>query len=217
MLPPQGVQTRHQLHRAVSYTVNLLGNALPELDLHVAGLIGRHLQGARQLEQALLGLPPGVLQRSTLVAQVPQVAVTAVNLRLRGRHRDTVLGGVAQRILPSPDLPFAPGGDDLELGVEGLVGQLKADLIVALAGASMGHSIGTLQLSDLHLTPGDDRAGEGRAQQVLALVDSACLQRGEDILGDELLAQVLYVDFAGPAGQSFLLQALQFLALTDVG
>ena len=45
-----------------------------------------------------------------------------------------------------------------QLGREGLDGQLKADLVVALAGAAVADGVGALRFGDLHDALGDDRA-----------------------------------------------------------
>jgi hypothetical protein len=39
-------------------------------------------------------------------------------------------------------VPFAPGRDDLDVGVERVGGELEADLVVALAGGAVGDGVG---------------------------------------------------------------------------
>ena len=151
------------------------------------------------------------------MAHVPDVAVAAV-VGLGRRDGHVVRLGVGQRVLPRADVPLAPGGDDLQQGVQGLDRQLKAHLVVALAGAAVGHGVGPLLFGDLDHVLGGDRPGEGGAQQVLSLVDGAGLHRGEGVLGQKLLAQVHDVGLAGAAGQGLFLQPHQLLVtLAQVG
>jgi len=145
------------------------------------------------------------------VAKVPEIAVAAVNLLLGHCDRHVVYFRVGQRILPRADVPLAPRGDHLQLRVQRLEGQLKAHLIVPLAGATVGHGVRPLQLGDLHLPLGNQRARERRPQQVLAFVDRTGLHRREDVLRDKLLAHVFHIDLAGAAGQRLFAQTLQLL------
>ncbi len=38
-------------------------------------------------------------------------------------------------------VPFPPGSDDLDVGLQRIIGKLKTDLIVALAGGTMRHCV----------------------------------------------------------------------------
>src|SRR5205085_1019845 len=103
------------------------------------------------------------------------------------------------------DVPLAPRGDDGEVRGEGLVGQLEADLVVALAGAAVGERVAAGGEGDFDLLLGEQRAGDRSPEEVLMLVDAAGADELPDVLGDELLAHVLDVDFggAGVAGLGF--------------
>ncbi len=149
---------------------------------------------------------------------MPHVGVAAVD-RLFGVGDGHVVGaGVSQGVLAGADLPLAPRSDDLQRWVERLVGQFEAHLVVALAGAAVGHSIGPLGLGHGHLPLGDERPGDRRAQQVAALVDGPGLHhREQEVLG-ELVAQVFDDDLARPTGQPLGLQPLELvIPLADVG
>jgi hypothetical protein len=100
----------------------------------------------------------------------------------------------AQQGLAGLEVPFAPGGDDLDVRLEGVVAELEADLIVALAGGAVGDRGRAHLAGDLDLALGDEGAGDAGAQQVLALVQGVGAEHGEDEVADEGLAEVLDED-----------------------
>ena len=194
------------------------GNALFEVDGHIGGLV-RGIQGADpQLQEAglfVLGLVARILQVQALVAQVPQVFVLGVVGLPVDLQGDVVGLGVLDLLLPGLDAPLPPGGDDGHIGGEVLDGQLKPDLVVALAGAAVADGIGSLLLGDLHQGLGDAGPGMGGTQQIL-LVDGPGLEAGHDIVGGILFRQVQHIELAGTGGDGLLLQALQFVRLAHI-
>ena len=124
--------------------------------------------------------------------------------------------GVVDLLLAALDVPQPPGGDDGHVGGEGLHGQLKAHLIVALAGAAVGDGVRALRLGDLHQALGDDRAGHGGAQQVGVFILRAHLHAGNDHVLDELLVQILHIQLGGAGLEGLLLQAVQLAHLAHV-
>src|SRR4029453_585530 len=86
------------------------------------------------------------------------------------------------------ELPFPPRRDHAQVRRQGRVGQLEADLVVALAGRAVGDGVGALLRRDLHLRPGDERARDRRAQEIGALVHGVGPEHREDEAADELLA-----------------------------
>ena len=123
---------------------------------------------------------------------------------------------VVDGLLAGADVPHAPRGDHVEVGREGLVGQLEAHLVVALAGAAVGDGVRAFLQGDLHLVLGLQGPGDGGAQQVLALVDGARAQQGEQEVLRELVAQVEEVELGGARGHRLLLEARQVLVLPHV-
>ncbi len=109
-------------------------------------------------------------------------------------------------ILAASDTPFAPWGNYFQFRVQRLVGELEADLIVPLAGGTMGDGVRTFQLGDFHLTFGDKRAGHGRAQKIFPLVDRPRHHGGKNVVGEELLPQVFDVNLTGTRCKGFLFQ-----------
>ncbi len=150
--------------------------------------------------------------------QVPHVGVAAVDGLLGLGDGHIVGAGIGQRVLAGANIPLAPGGDDLERRVERLIGQLKAHLVVALAGAAVGHGVGPFGLGHGDLPLGDKRPGYRRAQQIAPFVDGAGLHHGEQEVLGELVAQVFDDDLACAAGQPLGLQPLELVvALANVG
>ena len=72
-------------------------------------------------------------------------------------------------------------------------------------------------VGDLDQPLGDQRPGDGRAEQVFALVDGIGAEHGENEIPDELLAQVVDVDFLDAHGLGLGAGRLDLLALADVG
>jgi hypothetical protein len=81
--------------------------------------------------------------------------------------RDLVLLGEGDQLLARAQIPFAPGRDDIDVGLQRIGGQLEADLVVALAGGAMRDRVGADLLGDLDQLLGDQRAGDRGAQQIL--------------------------------------------------
>ena len=70
------------------------------------------------------------------------------------------------------EVPFAPRRDHLHVGLERIVGELEAHLVVALAGRAVRDRVGADLLGDLDLLLGDQRPRDRGAEQILPLVDA---------------------------------------------
>ena len=128
-----------------------------------------------------------------------------------------MLAGELQESRARGELPLAPGRDHSQLGGQGRVGQLEADLIVALAGSAVSHRVGALRPRDVHLGSGDQRSRDGGSQQVASLVHGVGPQHGKDEVPHEFLAQVHDVYAGGPGGEGLVADGDQLLALPEVG
>src|SRR4051812_23328230 len=104
-----------------------------------------------------------------------------------------ILGEADQR-LAAPELPFTPRCDDADVGLQGVIAELEADLIVALAGGTVTDRIGADPPRDLDLLLRDQRPRNRRAEQILALVNRVRAEHREDVVADEFLAHVLDED-----------------------
>src|SRR5580658_6198295 len=85
------------------------------------------------------------------MADVPQIAVAAVNLGAARLNLNPVLLGVIQAILARLRRPLPPRRDDLQLRSQRLISQFKSHLIVTLARASMRESRRAFAQRNFHL------------------------------------------------------------------
>ena len=106
------------------------------------------------------GTVPDVLQEAGLHGAAPDVLVDGEGILLGGLDRQVVLLCVFDGLLTGQG-QVAHRGDALQLRAEGLDGDLEADLVVALAGAAVGHRGGAELLGGGHQVLGDDRPGDG--------------------------------------------------------
>ena len=149
------------------------------------------------------------------MAKVPQVLVLGV-VGLPADLQGHIVGlGIVDLLVAALDVPLTPGGDDLHLGGEALDGQLKAHLVVALAGAAVADRVGTLRLGDLYQPLGDDGTGEGGAQQIVLILGSHH-HGGDDDVIYHLICQVLHVQLGGAGLDGLLLQAVQLGPLSHI-
>ena len=58
-------------------------------------------------------------------------------------NRDLVFLCKGDQLAAARQIPFAPGGDDFDVGVQRIGGQLEPHLVIAFAGGTMRHCIGT--------------------------------------------------------------------------
>jgi hypothetical protein len=148
--------------------------------------------------------------------KVPEVAIEGVDLGGGCLHRNVVCGGVGDSVLAGANVPRSPGSDNGEVRRQRLVGQFEADLIVALAGATVGDRVGAFEEGDLNLVLGDDRARHRRAQQVFPLVDCPGTQGRKDVLAQELLAGVDDIGLGSAAGEGLGFDLGEVVGLADV-
>ena len=149
------------------------------------------------------------------MAQVPQVLVLGVVGLTVDLQGDVVGLGVVDLLVTALDAPLTPRGDDGHIGGQRFQGQLKADLVVALAGAAVADGVGVLLLGDLGQRGGDAGTRVGGTQQVV-LILGVGLQAGPDVVFDVVLLQVEDVQLGRAGLDGLLLQAVQLGALADV-
>ena len=207
VLAGQGVQGRDQLHRPHLAAVQGHRHPLLEGHLHIGGGVGRAVEGPRPLEGVLGRLLPGVLQGPALHRASPQVHVHRVGAGLGDRHGDAVALGVFDLPLPV-HVPLPHRRHDAQVGRQGLHRHVEAHLVVALAGAAVGHGRGPLLPGHLHQQPGNEGARKGRGQRVVPLVDGPGTEGAEGVFAQEGLASVTPDELPGTGGQGAGLERL---------
>ena len=148
-------------------------------NLYVDGSIGGLLRGLGPRKGLLRRLLPGVFQVSRLYAAAPQVLVHGVGAALSKLQGHVVRLAVLYLLFPG-HVPLPRGRQDAHGRVHARNAEVETDLVVALAGAAVGHGQRALPMRHLHQVAGDEGAAEGRRQRVLPLVDRPRLQGGPD-------------------------------------
>ncbi len=107
----------------------------------------------------------------------------------------------------------------LAIGLQRIVAELVADLVVALAGRAVRDRVGAERAGDLDLALGDQRPGDRGAEQVLALVERVGAEHREDEVLHELLAHIVDVDIFRLDAQHLGLctRRTELFALAEIG
>ncbi|THX43602.1 Bystin-domain-containing protein [Aureobasidium pullulans] len=196
--------------------LSLDGQTLLEVKDKVLGLLGSLGGVDGQLPHVLGGSDVGVLEDTGLVTAVGQILVHAPGLALCAGDGDAGLLGVVEEILATLEAVVedgvAPWGNDLDGGLQGVEGQLEADLVVALTGAAVRDGETALLLGDGNLGAGNDGTGERNV-----LVDGIALDSGPAELLDELLAEILNVALLGTNLEGLLAGSIKVLLLANIG
>ena len=198
--------TASPFSKPISITVGLSGAALgiDRAGIDVSGrLLGRVLEH--------LALRGGV--QKVGVGRERRLAALVLG------DRDLVLLGVVDQRGARGEAPFAPGRDDLDVGLERIGRELEPHLVVALAGRAVGDGVGADLARDLDQALGDQRPGDRSAEQIKALVLRVGAEHREHVVAHELLAQILDEDVLGLDAEHLGLGArrLQLPALAEVG
>ena len=174
-------------------------------DRQLRRLIGRFLGIDAHHPYAVGWRVRGILQFGPFMRDVPQIPVAAIDLRLSLLQRNVVFLGVVDGVFTGHDVPFTPRGDDRQVRRERLVGQLKTNLVVALAGGAVAQRVTARFQRGLDLQLGEQRTRDRRSQQILVLVDRARADHRPNVVRHEFLAKIGDAAFTGAALQSLLL------------
>ena len=155
-------------------------------------------------------LAKGSRRRSRLRLPWHQIARTHLLARW---NLDPVLLGVANQAGSGIEVPLSPGSDDPDVRLESVVAELKADLVVALAGGAVADGVRAHLERDLDLPLGDERPGDGGAEEVDALVHGVRAKHWENVVPHELLPHVLDEDLLDSESLGLLPGGLDLLAL----
>src|SRR5579885_1127320 len=219
MRAAERVEPRQEARRRERLAVDRDRVAAAEPDLDIGGPVGRLLGRDRAAVDEFLRLVPGILQRLALGGDVQEIGIDREGrlAALVPGDRDLVLFRELQQARARAEVPFTPGGDHLDVRVEGVIGELETHLVVALAGGAMGDGIRPRLPRDLDLALGDQRPGDRGAEQVTALVERIGAEHREDEVAHEFLAQVLEIDLLDAEQLGLLARGLQLLPLPQVG
>ena len=199
--------------------------ALAELEFSVLGLVRSVFRGHGELEHGLVrrmeGVHPRILEDAGFERDMEEVAVGGVRLLGAGFDGDLIIGAIGDHLGATGEVLseffIAPRGDDLEVRGEGRAGELEADLVIALAGGTVGDGGRAFLTGDLDHALGDERARDGGAEVILAFVDGAGLHHWKDEVAGELSLEVVDVKLGGAGLHGLLLEALELVFLADVG
>ncbi len=123
---------------------------------------------------------------------------------------------VGDRVFAAPDVPFAPRCYDGQIRSKRSVSELEADLIVTLAGATVGERIRTHLPSDLNLSARNEGTAHRCAEEIFSTVNRSGSERGPDEVFDKLLPEVLDVALVRAGSNRFGAYALQLFSLADI-
>ena len=174
---------------------NLDGQAFLEVDKNIFGLVGSGHDGiGGQLPHISWWGGVRVLQDTGFVTAVSQILIHTPWLGLCGCDWNSHLGGVVQKVIAAlkslVEFGNSPRCDDLDRGLERIESQLKADLIIALAGAAVRDELAAFFLCDLDLGASDDRASKRCAEEVDILVRGVALDSWKTELTDKLVDDI---------------------------
>mmetsp|Transcript_25012 Transcript_25012/g.32099 ORF Transcript_25012/g.32099 Transcript_25012/m.32099 type:complete len:166 (-) Transcript_25012:117-614(-) len=133
-----------------------------------------------------------------------------------------MLGAIRQQIGPSLErfdkFGIAPRSNRLDLGIQGLGAHFESHLIISLPGGTVGDVLRTLLLGDADHLLGNARPRHGGSEEVSSLVDGVALERLEDVIFDEVRAEIGDDALERAAGDGLGFDGLEILVvLADIG
>ena len=133
--------------------------------------------------------------------------------------RDAVRLRVLDAVGARAQIPLAPRRDDAHARIDRHGGELEADLVVALAGRAVRDRVGApVSRTTSIIAFAMIGSGDGRAEQVLTLVDRVRAEHREDEVAHELLAEVAARRIeTAPVFFAFSRRPSSSSRLTDVG
>ena len=219
MHPAKFVQARQQPRGTQAPAIQRHRVAAGEFDFHYLRFVRRRLGRHGPAPDALVRLGPGILQVAALVGNVQQVGVHGIRrlVLLLEIDRYVVIPAIGQQLLPGVQVPLPPRSNHLDVGIQRIGAQLEPHLVVALAGCAVRDGVGAGFFRDFHQAPGDQRPGNGGAQQVFPFIQRIRAEHWQNVVPGECLLQVFDVDFLHAHRSRLGARRLHLLALADVG
>ena len=197
------------------HAVDRRGHAALEGDFDVRRFVRAIARRPGQRVDLFGRFGPEILERTAFDRAAPEIGVGAVGAVHRRRHRDSSLPRVLDFLGPG-HRPFAGRRDDHDRRIEGAGFDIEPYLIVALAGAAVGNRARLFDAGDLDQLPRNQRPAERRPHWIAVFVDRVGLERRQDVVARELLADVEHVGADGAAGERAIAHVLELLPLTEV-
>lgn len=209
-------QEKHQSTKKIMCTKN----KFYQIEINNRNIAPR--QTHRHLEHIFLISGRGILQNPTLITSMEKILINRIITLGLGIHGNPMLGAISEEIRTSlktlDKLSITPGGNGADLGIQGLSAHFETDLIVPFAGGTVGYVLGAFFVGDADHLLGDAGASHGGSEEVASLVDGVAFERLEDVVGDEVGAEVGHDAFEGAAGDGLGFDGLEvFVVLADVG
>ncbi len=135
------------------------------------------------------------------------------------RDGNLVFLGECDQGFPALEIPLPPRRDHRDLGLQRIIPELEAHLIVALARRAMGHSVGANLSRDFNLLFGDQGPRNRRPQKIKTFILRVGPEHGEHIIADKFLAQIFNVNvlWLDAEQQSLGARGFKLLALAQIG
>ncbi len=222
VLAAQLVQLGQHVVGSQTYAIQRHDIAFFELYVQVFGFIRCRFWRHSPAPHGFFGLGGRVFQVTAFEGDVQQVGVHGIRratVLVLHVHRNAVFLGVGQQLLAGQQVPLAPWGNHFYIRLQAVVAQLETHLVVTLAGSTVRYRVGAGEVGDFDLALGDQRAGDGGAQQVLAFVNGVGAEHREHEVAYKLFAQVIDEDvfLLDAELQRLLACRLQLFALAQVG
>src|SRR3989338_6038564 len=102
------------------------------------------------------------------------------------------------------------------MGIEGVIGKLKANLIVSLACCAMTDCLGLFLFCNLHLGLCNQGSSYRCPEKIFPFIHCPSPKHGKDKVPDKLLFQVLYINLACTGLYGLFLERSKLLSLTQI-
>ncbi len=100
-------------------------------------------------------------------------------------YDDLILFCELDHVVSPFEVPLAPRGDNLDIGVEGVVSEFETDLVIAFSSGPVADGVGICVFSDFDLSFCDERSCDGGSEEVDSFVEGIGAEHGEDVFSDE--------------------------------
>ena len=114
-----------------------------------------------------------------------QVAIRAIRLLFADRNRNFPLVGIRNEIRPALHIPLPPRSHHLDTRLKRIVGEFKANLVIAFSGRTMGNGIRAFLPRNFDLALRDQRPGDGGAEKIAVFVGCIGTQDRENVVAHE--------------------------------